>query len=262
MTADNRPVVNRIYRCPINAIGEKFPDISIPELGLWIASGSIQGLNGEAWPILSLRATPAELTWQLLYAKMQVFITGLAIGTFTHCWLSDHVYDEAGNLVWRKPDTVDLITSKEGDPLHPEATPPNLMPLVVHISLHVARFYPRVFRYHYIGLMLLRTPMPGIPLNAEILLNFFKISEIVTFSRTGGKPTLQPITKTSMDLGVSASKAEIREFWKIRSRDAAHDHGQAEIVDRELAVDCKMWSEELIVKDFQDRGAAVLHIKD
>lgn len=261
MSSDNHPIQGRIYRSPINAIGEKFRDINVPDLGLWIESRAIKEQGGEVWPILSLRATPSERTWELLYAKMQVFITGLAIGTFTHCWLSDYIYDESGREVWRRPDTLKIITAKEGDPLRPEETPENLMPLVVDVSLHVARFYPRVFRYHYIGLLLLRTPLSGYNLNAEILLNFFKVAEVVTSSRSGIKPTLQRITKTSNDLGISLSSAEIKEFWKIRSRDAAHDYGQAELVDREMAVDCKLWTEEMVIRDFQDRGTSVIRKK-
>ena len=123
---------------------------------------------------------------------------------------------------------------------------------------HISRFYPRVFVYHYIGLLLMRTPLVGFNLNGEILLNFFKVGELVSTSRTRAKPTLKNINAVTQELDGSYGASEIREFYKVRSRDVAHDYQQSQNIERELAVDCKLWSEELIVKDWMDRGVELV----
>ena len=230
------PQPGEVYRSPINAIGTKFPNMNVPALGVWISSHSILEQGGEIWPILRLRVTEAERTWEQLYIKMEWFVSGLSIGTLTHCWLSDYIYDESGHEVWRKPGTLEMVVEKEGDPQEREDTPANLMPLMVDLSLHVALNYPRVFVYHHIGLLLLRTPLVAYNLNAEVVLNFFKIGELVTATRTGKKPTLQSILYTSAELEVPYTKCEISDFYKVRSRDAAHDHRQVQHIKRELAV--------------------------
>ena len=152
-----------------------------------------------------------------------------------------------------------MIVDKEGDPRVREDTPANLTVLFIDQSNHIARLYPRVFLYHYIGLLLLRTPLVAYELNAEILLNFFKIGELITASRTGRKPTLNRIYAATEQLMKDAyTRAEINEFWIVRSRDAAHDYQQSQNIERKLAVDCKLWAEELVVKDWMDRGEPIV----
>ena len=46
---------------------------------------------------------------------------------------------------------------------------------------------------------------------------------------------------------------EIKEFYEIRGRDAAHDWGNGKPVGRKEAVECKMWAEEFIVRDMVER---------
>jgi len=63
-------------------------------------------------------------------------------------------------------------------------------------------------------------------------------------------------------LGSDYSPSEIMEFFKVRSRDAAHDHQQAQNVSRELAADCKLWSEQLVIYDWMDRGEELVKRSD
>ena len=39
---------------------------------------------------------------------------GLSIGIFSHCWMSDYLYDEDGREVWRKPGTIRMVVEKGG----------------------------------------------------------------------------------------------------------------------------------------------------
>jgi len=265
----HKPEPGKRYYSPVNAVGAKFPDINVLDLGVSISSHPV-GEQREVWPVLGVLHTDGDHGWDQLYMKMEWFVTSLSIGTFTYCWLSDRIYDETWKEVWRKPGTLKLITEKEGDPLILEDTPKNLMPLMVNLTYWVSISYPRVFLYHYIGLLLLRTPLVGYDLNSEILLNFFKIAELVTATRffkiaelvtatrMSRKPRLKLIIATSKALNAPYDESEVKEFWKVRSRDAAHDDRKAQHIERELAVDCKMWAEYLVIQDWRDRGEKIL----
>ena len=253
MVAESRPQSGSLYRSPINVIGTRLADINNRAMGVRIDNLPTNEKGEEVWPVLGLIATDADPTWELLYVKMEMYITGLSIGTVTHCWLSDYIYDENGKEVWRKPRTIAMVVDKEGDPLSREDTSPNMTSFMTDLTFHISRHYPRVFLYHYIGLLLLRTPLVGHDLNREILLNFFKIAELVTATRTDKKATLKVISLTSRELYSHYNDSRIKEFWIVRSRDAAHDHRQAQNVSRELATDCKLFAEELIFRDWQDR---------
>jgi hypothetical protein len=187
MTERRGAKIGHVYKSPVNAIGTEIENFNVPSLGVRIDRLPIEEKGGESWHILSYKATHFERSWELLYMKMQTFITGLSIGTITHCWLSDYIYDENGYEVWRKPDTIRMIVEKEGDPQELEPTPSQMASTMIDLSLHISRFYPRVFVYHYIGLLLLRTPLLGFNLNAEILLNFFKIGELYCAPKVGHK---------------------------------------------------------------------------
>jgi hypothetical protein len=71
--------------------------------------------------------------------------------------------------------------------------------------------------------------------------------KLVTASNLNARPKLKDIITVSQDLGSGYSPSKIAEFYKVRSRDAAHDHHQAQNISRELAADCKLWSEELVI---------------
>lgn len=259
MKAPTRPVPGKLYRSVINVIGAKLPNVNVPSLGYRIDNFAIDENDDRERPVLGIEARGEDDTWENLYLRMEINATGLSIGTFTHCWASEYIYDEDGQEVWRKPGTIRMIVEKEGDPLIEEDTLPHTTLLFIDISVHIARFYSRAFPYHHIGLLLLRTPLVGFELNAEILLDFVKIGELVTASRTNAKPTLRRICKVTEDLvSDSFSSEHIEEFYIVRSRDAAHDFLKSQNIERRLAVDCKLWAELLVVRDWQDRGEAIV----
>jgi len=260
--AIERPVTHAWYFSPVNAIGTTFTDINFPDLGLRLSNHAIKERGDEIWPVLGYRARADETSWEQVYVKVQAFVTGLAISSFSNCWLSDYLYDENGKEVWRKPRTISLVIDKEGDPLKKDETSANVTALMVEVAFHIANEYPRVLLYHHIGLLLLRTPLVGYHVHAEILLNFFKIGELITARRVGQKPTLQRIQQVSQELASGYTASEVKQFWVVRSRDAAHDHAQSENVSREAAVDCKLWAEELLINDWQQRGRRVVRRRE
>lgn len=261
MTEPMSPEVGHLYKSPINVIGTEIENFNVPSMGVRIDRLPIEEKDGEFWHILSYRAAHFEQTWEILYTKMEWFVTALSIGIFSHCWLSDYVYDEGGKEVWRKPDTIRMVVEKEGDPEVNELTPAHMASTMIDLSYHIAEFYPRVSVYHHIGLLLLRTPLVALNLNAEILLNFFKIGELVTESRKDAAP-LKQIIQVSKELESGYDESEIKAFYKVRSRDAAHDYGQSENISRLMAADCKLWAEELVVKDWMDRGEELVKRSD
>lgn len=262
MTEPTSPEVGHTYKSPINVIGTEIENFNVPDMGVRIDRLPIQEKDGELWHVLSYEAKEFERTWEILYIKMEWFVTSLSIGTISHCWLSDYIYDENGQEVWRKPVTLRMVVEKEGDPLVNLHTPSQMASTMIDLSFHIARFYPRVSVYHHIGLLLLRTPLLALNLNAEILLNFYKIGELIAASRANVKPNLMQVVKISKELNSSYDASGIREFYKVRSRDAAHDYGQAENINRTMATDCKLWAEELVIKDWKDRGAELLKRSD
>ena len=165
MTKPNRPEIGNIYISPINVIGTVIENFNVPAMGVRIDRRQIKEQNDEFWHIISYKATEFEQTWELLYGKMETFITSLSIGIVCHCWLSDCIYDEDGQEVWRKPGTIPMVVEKEGDPLAEEPTVSGMATTMVDLSYHISVFYPRVFVYHYAGLLLMRTPLVGFNLN-------------------------------------------------------------------------------------------------
>ena len=123
------------------------------------------------------------------------------------------------------------------------------------VTAWIAMNYPRVFIYHDIGLFLLRSSLPVEYLYADVLLNFFKIVELVTYKRTKRKPKLGPILHESKSLKIIAlDEIEMREFYNLRGSDAAHDWDKVRGISRRKAIECKMWAEELIFRDLLDRS--------
>lgn len=260
MTEENGPVAGNWYNSPINA-WTTFADIRFPNFGLRIANHVIEERGGEVWPVLGYQATTFETTWELVYMKMETFVTGLAMGSFSNCWLSDYIYDDRGKQVWRKPGTVELVPENEGDPLNKLPTNVAMTTLMLDLALHAAMEYPRVLLYHHIGLLLLRTPLVGYHVHAEVLLLFFKIAELIVTKRTGQKANLKIIQQVCEELGSGWDAGEIRNFYIVRSRDAAHDHAQAENVTRATATACKLWAEQLLFMDWKTRGVEAVKRK-
>lgn len=192
------------------------------------------------------------------YVKMQMFCTGLSVTTLDHFWTDDVLLDQDFNVIWERPKTIRLVRDKEIDSTGPATlTIPELLK-AQEIAGWIALRYARVFTYHRTGLFLLRNALPTEYFYADVLLNFWKIVELVVHDRTNRKPTLQRIMRECTELKVTAADMdEIREFFVLRSRDSAHDFGQVQEVTRRKAVECKLLAEELIIFDYVDRTSAV-----
>lgn len=192
--------------------------------------------------------------------KFKVCCTGLSVATIGHFWVQDALMNETLDTIWESSKAISLVKDREID----ERGPLNIKvkdfnsgeQLMAWISIN----YPRVILYHSMGLFLLRsTSIENV--YPEALLNFFKIVEIVTHKRTMKKPKLKVILKESRYLKIAAlDEKEIEDFYEIRSRDAAHDWDHVVPVSRKAVVECKMWAEELIVKDMIDRKTRVTTI--
>jgi len=243
-----------VLRSPINSIGDKLLPFDVPELGIGVV------LNDSGWPFLSYTVNEKDdKAWSFLHAKLSSCVTALSIATSGHFWLDDRIFDEQGRILWERPKAVRLIVDKEGDPEAPDEVDTDLATAMFDLLYHINTHYPSVLLYHDVGRYLLRTSYPGHEFNADILLNFFKIGEVVTASLLQVKPKLADIQRASRELGIKHfSDTEIKRFYTVRSRDAAHDWLQTKPIPRELAVDCKMWSEAMIFKDWMHRGVPVV----
>jgi hypothetical protein len=247
----------------IHSIVHELQPFDVEDMGFGV------GLNAKGQPGLWYRVEQGDLAahdpsdWAFVWIKMNSFVRTLSIVCLRNLWLDDRIWHE-GNLVWERPKGVPLIEDKEGAPGKPEVvlTAAYLAHGVVNLSYHIATNFPRVWLYHETGCYLLRTSFPGYEFNGDTLLNFFKIGELVTAAMYRVKPKLADIQQASHELGITHfSPEEIKEFYKVRSRDAAHDWLTAKRVDRSLAVDCKMWSEIMVLYHWRHRGEEVAIVR-
>jgi hypothetical protein len=258
-TAGDPPRAGMVVWAAIHSFVQELQPFNVPDMGLGV------GLNDQGYPGFWYEVKESDLgrrdasDWLFIWIKMNSFVRTLSIVDFSNLWLGDRLWYR-GKLVWQRPKAVPLITDKEGDPANPERvfTASQLAHGLVNLAYHIATNFPRVWAYHETGSYLLRTSFPGYEFNADILLNFFKIGELVTASMYGVKPKLAHIQRASAELDiVPFTREEIREFYKVRSRDAAHDWLNTKPVDRALAVDCKMWSELMVLYHWHQRGKEV-----
>lgn len=254
-SAESVPMTGQVVRSAINSIGAKLPPFSIRDLGVGVV------LNDSGWPFLFYTIDERDdKNWMFIYTKLSAHVTALSMATFGHFWLDDRIFDQQGQIVSERPKVIPVVLEKEGDPETPQEIPSDLAVGMLDLLYHISTHYPRVLLYHDVGRYLLRTSYPGHQFNSDILLNFFKIGEVVTASFLQVKPKLADIQRASRELGVEHfSDAEIKRFYSVRSRDAAHDWLQAKPIPRELAIDCKMWSELMIFKDWWRRGVRVVN---
>lgn len=195
------------------------------------------------------------LSLEQIFLKFKFFSTGLSVATVGHFWVEDVLLDEDMQSIWKRRKAISLEVDKEIDRGGP-------VPLTVKefvradvVTFWIARNYPRVFNYHHIGLFLLRTAFATEYLYADVLLNFFKIVELVTYTRVKKPPGLKILLQESKKLNIASVEAsEIKQFYYWRGRDAAHDWDKVRGITRRQAVECKMWAEELIIMDMIDRS--------
>ncbi len=178
--------------------------------------------NGQYF--LRYRVSEKDLgqSYEEMLLKFRFFCTGLSVATIGHFWVQDVLLNEDLQPIWERKKVLRLEVDKEIEPTGPK-------PLTVKQFIHgenvvywIATNYPRVFNYHYIGLFLLRSSLPAEYLYADVLLNFFKIVELVTYKRSKKKPELDVILAESKTLKITAlDESEMRKFYIVRSRDSA-----------------------------------------
>ena len=195
------------------------------------------------------------LSFEKMFLKFKFFCTGLSVATIGHFWVQDVLLNEDLQPIWERKKVLKLEVDKEIEPGGPKPLTVKEFIFGEDVVYWIATNYPRVFIYHDIGLFLLRSSLLGEYLYADVLLNFFKIIELVTYARTKRIPKLGPILHESKTLKIIALDVkEMKEFYQLRCSDAAHDWDKVRGVSRRKAIECKMWAEELIFRDLLDRS--------
>lgn len=185
--------------------------------------------------------------------KFKICCTGLSVATLGHFWVQDILMNEKLETLWESSKAIYLVKDREIDGRGPINLKVENFNSGEQLMAWISMNYSRVILYHSVGLFLLRSTSIE-DIYPEALLNFFKIVEIVTYKRAMKKPKLNVILKESKDLKIVVLEdEEIKKFYEIRCRDAAHDWGEVKPVSRKEVVECKMWAEELIVRDMIDR---------
>jgi hypothetical protein len=185
--------------------------------------------------------------------RFKICCTGISVATLGHFWIEDVLLNDKLVTLWESNRNISLVMDKEIDKSGPGTLKIQDFNSGEQLMAWISISYPRVILYHSMGLFLLRSASSEY-VYADAILNFFKIIEIVVHSRTKNKPTLKVILEESRKLKIAVlDEKEIKEFYKIRSRDAAHDWGKVETVGRKEAVECKMWAEEFIIRDMVER---------
>ena len=206
---------------------------------------------------LKYRITKEDLghSYEQMFLKFKFICIGLSVATIGHFWVQDVLLDEELRELWTRKKSLQLIVNKEIEPSGPRPLTVFHYSLGEDLTAWISLNYPRVFTYYTIGLFLLRSSLPTEYFYADVLLNFFKIVELVTYKRTKKKPELSVIIADSKTLNITCvDEADIRKFYVVRSRDSAHDHDKVRGINRQQAVECKMWVDELIMRDMITRA--------
>lgn len=240
-----------VFLCPVHSIATTLKSITGEGLACELVT---KGKHH----FLRYTITDSNLTdtYEHLLLKFRFFCTGLCVITIGHFWVEDVILDKDFRVVWKRENTILLEMDKEIDSAGPSPLTVSEFVSGQDVAGWIATKYPRVFNYHHIGLFLLRSSLAGEYLYADVLLNFFKIIEVVVHSRTNQKPKLNLILRESRALKIISmdDEEEMEEFYRLRGSDAAHDWDKVRGVTRRKAVECKMWAEELIIRDMLDRG--------
>jgi len=244
-----------VVLCPVFCIGSKMKPMSGEALLYELVR-----INNQWFLKYRISERDLGLGFEETFVKFRFFCTGLSMANFGHFWVDDILLDEELKIIWKRRRTIRLEVDKEILPSGPLLLGGKEFCWAEDITGWIAMNYPRVFIYHHIGLFLLRSNLATEYLYADVLLNFFKIAEIVTFGRTGKKPHLNVILgeheklKRKYEIMRDVEESEIRQFYTIRGRDAAHDWDKVSAVTRKKALECKLWSEALVMIDMKDRG--------
>lgn len=242
------------------------PEFSLPDYHFGVGSNT-DGRRGLWYQVDGgdLEAGDAS-DWAFIWMKMSYQVQTMAILTFSNLWIGDKLWSE-NELVWERPRGVTLVPEKEYS-----SEPVNIRELfgdvemgvvAVNLQYHIAMNFPRAWAYHNVGCYLLRTSFPGHEYHADALLNFYKIGEMIAAQMYEVNPELRHIQQATRDLGLSDhfTDDDVANFYRVRSRDAAHDWLKAETVKREDAVDCKMWAEDALIHHMIEKGKTVLQVQ-
>jgi len=243
-----------VVLCPIFSIGRRMRAMSGEVL-----LHELVRVNQQWFLKYRISEDDLRLGFREILMKFRFFCTALSVATLGHFWVGDELLNEKLQIIWKGKKSIRLVVDREISPSGPLPLKGEEFFRGEDAEYWIAVNYPQVFMYHHIGLFLLRSNFETEYLYAEVLLNFFKIVEIVTFVRTGKRPNVNAILKEHRKLKSKyvvmrdIEESEIREFYSIRGRDAAHDWGKVRGVSRAKALECKLWAEALIMVDMKDR---------
>ena len=244
-----------IVLCPIFSIGHELKPIT-GEVFLC----ELVTMNNR-W-FLTYRIDEQDLGrgFDFIFLKFRFFSTGLSVATTGHFWVGDVLLNKELQPIWERKKSIRLVVDREISRSGPSPLTAQEFVKAGDVGGWIAKNYPRVFNYHHIGLFLLRSNLATEYLYADILLNFFKVVELVTFARARKKPDLDVILEEHRNLKhknlnlTDIEEPEIKEFYILRCRDAAHDWDKVRGITRKKAIDCKLWSEALVLMDMEDRA--------
>ena len=242
------------------------PEFSLPDYGFGVGSNTA-GSRGLWYRVGEGDLIEGDASdWAYIWMKMSYQVETLAILTFSNLWIGNRLWSDS-KVVWDRPRGVPLVPEKEysSEPVSIRETFGDVEVGVVGVNLqyHIAMNFPRAWAYHNVGCYLLRTSFPGHEYHADSLLNFFKIGEMVAARMYNVNPKLNHIKQATRELGLSGhfTDDDVKNFYRVRSRDAAHDWLTAENVEREDAVDCKMWAESMLINHMIAKGKTVLQVQ-
>ena len=250
----------------LGGAADVLPEFSLPDYRFGVGSNT-DGRRGLWYQVDEgdLQAGDAS-DWAFVWMKMSYQVETLAILTLSNLWIGNRLWSD-GKVVWDRPRGVPLVPEKEysSEPMSIRETFGDIEVGVVAVNLqyHIAMNFPRAWAYHNVGCYLLRTSFPGHEYHADALLNFFKIGEMLAARMYNVNPELRHIKQATRELGLSHhfTDDDVQNFYRVRSRDAAHDWLTAENVEREDAVDCKMWAEDMLIHHMLEHGKTVLQVQ-
>jgi hypothetical protein len=202
-----------------------------------------------------LRNEDTSHSLEQIFMKFKFACVGFSIASLGQFWVESQLLNEELQPIWTRIKQIHLVVDKEIESKGKNLITAQNVIVGENLMGWISLSYPRVFLYYLTGLLLLRSDLPTEYLYADILLNYYKIIELITFKRTNRKPNLKTILSECKALYImSVDEKDIKEFYIVRSQDAAHDYNNANPINRKQAIESKMWADELIIKDFLNRA--------
>lgn len=134
--------------------------------------------------------------------RFKICCTGLSVATIGHFWVEDVLFNEKLETIWESSKNIPLVVDKEILRSGPGTLRIEDVNSGEQLMAWISFSYPRVIIYHSMGLFLLRS-VSSEYVYADTILNFFKIVEIIVYSRTTNKPTLKAILEESRNLKIA-----------------------------------------------------------